>query len=267
MMRFKSLEDLKRQKPKEVTLATLPQEVSMTHYAKEKAFKISELVLEIHEESYEWYGFTVADKENPELITDIGLPQNDQNLQEYAAIGPEGIAEYYDSLSEDTIINGWIHSHGALQYMHFSHTDEANHATVLDFVTARLRKTVAKKEIPIQDLQLLVKDEFEEKELEEGSVSLITDAVVSEAILMETIYGGFSYSIVIGDEGWHEQEIHYKERSVISGHSHVSKKSADLILIDNGRSLTQAEIIVLSKEVAERIQPNTNPPTELIERM
>jgi hypothetical protein len=51
-MRFKSLADLKRQKPKEVTLATLPQEVSMTHYAKEKAFKISELVLEIHEESY-----------------------------------------------------------------------------------------------------------------------------------------------------------------------------------------------------------------------
>ena len=84
MMRFKSLADLKRQKPKEVTLATLPQEVSMTHYAKEKAFKISELVLEIHEESYEWYGFTIADKENPELITDIGLPQNDQNLQEYA---------------------------------------------------------------------------------------------------------------------------------------------------------------------------------------
>jgi hypothetical protein len=197
--------------------------------------RLSRLVLEIHEESYEWYGFTIADKENPELITDIGLPQNDQNLQEYAAIGPERIAEYYDSLSEDTIINGWIHSHGALQYMHFSHTDEANHATVLDFVTARLRKTV--------------------------------DAVVSEAILMETIYGGFSYSIVIGDEGWHEQEIHYKERSVISGHSHVSKKSADLILIDNGRSLTQAEIIVLSKEVAEKIQPNTNPPTELIERM
>jgi len=112
-----------------------------------------------------------------------------------------------------------------------------------------------------------VKDEFEEKELEEGSVSLITDAVVSEAILMETIYGGFSYSIVIGDEGWHEQEIHYQERSVISGHSHVSKKSADLVLIDNGRSLTQADIIVLSKEVAEKIQPNTNPPTELIERM
>lgn len=266
-MRFKSLSDLKRQKPKEVTLATLPQEISITHYAKEKAFKISELVREIYNESYEWYGFTLADQDNPELITDIGLPRNAQNLQEYSTIGAEGIAEYHDSLAGDTIINGWIHSHGALHYMHFSHTDEENHATVLDFVTARLRKTVAKKEIPIQDLQLLVKDEFEEKELEEGSVSLITDAVVSEAILMETIYGGFSYSIVIGDEGWHEQEIHYKERGVISGHSHVSRKSSDLVLIDNGRSLTQADIEVLSEEVEEKIQPNTNPPTEIIERM
>jgi len=266
-MRFKSLSDLKRQKPKEVTLATLPQEVSLTHYAKEKAFKISELVREIHDESYEWYGFTLADKENPDLITDIGLPRNAQNLQEYATIGPEGIAEYYDSLSKDTIINGWIHSHGALHYRHFSHTDEENHATVLDFVTARLRKAVAKKEIPIQDLQLLVKDEFAEKELEKGSVSLITDAVVSEAILMETIYGGFSYSIVIGDEGWHEQEIHYKERGVISGRTHVSMKCAELMLIDNGRSLTQSDITLLSKEVEEKIQPNTNPPTEEIERM
>ena len=266
-MRFKSLSDLERRKPKKVILATLPQEISITRYAKDKAFKISELVREIHDESYEWYGFTLADKENPELITDIGLPRNAQNLEEYATINPEGIAEYHDSLAGDTVINGWIHSHGALHYTHFSHTDEENHATVLDFVTARLRKTVAKKEIPIQDFQLLVKDEFEEKELEQGSVSLITDAVVSEAILMETIYGGFSYSIVIGDEGWHEQEIHYKERGVISGQSHVSKKSADLVLVDNGRSLTQADIHALSEEVEEKIQPNTNPPTEIIERM
>ena len=266
-MRFKSLSDLERRKPKEVILATLPQEISITRYAKDKAFKISKLVREIHDESYEWYGFTLAGKDNPELITDIGLPRNAQNLEEYATINPEGIAEYHDSLAEDTLINGWIHSHGALHYTHFSHTDEENHATVLDFVTARLRKTVAKKEIPIQDFQLLVKDEFEEKELEQGSVSLITDAVVSEAILMETIYGGFSYSIVIGDEGWHEQEIHYKERGVISGHSHVSKKRADLVLVDNGRSLTQADIHALSEEVEEKIQPNTNPPTEIIERM
>ncbi|NIR12798.1 MAG: hypothetical protein GWN86_02120, partial [Desulfobacterales bacterium] len=84
--------------------------------AKDKAFKISELVREIHDESYEWYGFTLADKDNPELITDIGLPRNAQNLEEYATINPEGIAEYHDSLAGDTLINGWIHSHGALHY-------------------------------------------------------------------------------------------------------------------------------------------------------
>ena len=267
MSRFKSLADIDRRKPKEVTLATLPQEISMTHYAKEKAFKLSELVREIHEESYEWYGFTIAERDNPELITDIGLPQNAHNLQEYATIGAAGIADYHESLSEDTIINGWIHSHGALKYMHFSHTDEENQATVLDFVTARLKRVVAKKEIAIQDLQLLVKDEFEEKELEKGSVSLITDGIISEATIMETIYGGFSYSIVIGDEGWHEQEIHYKERGVISGYSRVSKKRADLVLVDTGESLTQADILALGKEVEVKIQPITNPPPEIIERM
>ncbi|MGD8371046.1 MAG: hypothetical protein PVG64_08655 [Syntrophobacterales bacterium] len=266
-MRFRSLSELKRPEPKEVILATLPQEISMAHYAKAKAFKINELVREIHQESYEWYGFTIADKDNPELIADVGLPRNDQNLQDFATIGPERIAEYHESLPEDTIINGWIHSHGALKYKHFSHTDEENQATVLDFVTARLRWVVAKKEVPIQDLHLLIKGEFEEKELEKGSVSLITDGAISEATIMETIYGGFCYSIVIDDEGWHEQEIHYKQRGVLSGHSSVSKRSSDIVFIDTGRSLTEADIALLSKEIEEKIQPNINPPPELIERM
>ncbi len=266
-MRFGSLSELKRPEPKQVILATLPQEITMALYAKTKAFKINELVREIHQKSYEWYGFTIADKDNPELIADIGLPKNDQNLQDFTTLGPERIAEYHESLPEDTIINGWIHSHGALRYKHFSHIDEENQATVLDFVTARLRLAVAKKEVPIQDLNLLVKGEFEEKELEKGSVSLITDGVISEATIMETIYGGFCYSIVIDDEGWHEQEIHYKERGVLSGHSRVSKRRSDIVFIDTGRSLTEADMALLNKEVEEKIQPNINPPPELIERM
>jgi hypothetical protein len=84
---------------------------------------------------------------------------------------------------------------------------------------------------------------------------------------METIYGGFCYSIVIDDEGWHEQEIHYKERGVLSGHRAVSKRSADIVFIDTGRSLTESEIGLLSDEVEEKIQPNLNPPPEIIERM
>jgi len=167
-MRFGSLSELKRPEPKQVILATLPQEITMALYAKAKAFKINELVREIHQKSYEWYGFTIADKDNPELIEDIGLPKNDQNLQDFTTLGPERIAEYHESLPEDTIINGWIHSHGALKYKHFSHTDEENQATVLDFVTARLRLAVAKKEVPIQDLNFFVKGEFEEKELKKA---------------------------------------------------------------------------------------------------
>jgi hypothetical protein len=266
-MRFRSLSELKRPEPREVILATLPQEISMALYAKGKAFKINELVREIHQESYEWYGFTIADKDNPELIADIGLPKNDQNLQDFTTLGAERIAEYQESLPEEAIINGWIHSHGALKYKHFSHTDERNQATVLDFVTARLRWVVAKKEVPIQELNFLVKGEFAEKDLAKGSVSLITDGVISEATIMETIYGGFCYSIVIDDEGWHEQEIHYKERGVLSGYSRVNKRSADIVFIDTGKSLTEADVALLSKEVEEKIQPNINPPPELIERM
>ena len=73
----------------------------MAKYAKDKAFKISELVGMIFEKSFEWYGFTLADKDHPELIIDIGLPQNDLNLQDYTALGSQRIAEFQESLPED----------------------------------------------------------------------------------------------------------------------------------------------------------------------
>jgi hypothetical protein len=266
-MRFKSLSDLNRPTPKQVTFSTLPQEILMTDYAKEKAFTINQLVCKIHQESLEWYGFTVATKDQPDVIVDIGLPKNDQNLHEYTTLGPERIAEYQETLPPDLVINGWIHSHGALKHKHFSQTDEENQITVLDFVASRLRRILAKKEISIQNLNLLVKDQFEQKDLEKGSISLITDVAVSEVILMETIYGGFCYSIVIGDEGWHEQEIHYKERGALSAHISIHKKRAELVLLDTGRSLTDVDIISLAEEVEQKIQPTSNPPVELIERM
>jgi hypothetical protein len=266
-MRFKKLSDLKRPEPREVVLATLPREIKIARFAKTKAFKINELVRLVHNESYEWYGYTIANKDTPQLIMDIGLPANDQNLLDYTTIGPERIAEFQETLPTDRVINGWIHSHGSLDYKHFSHTDEENHATVLDFVTARLRTPVAKREIPIQDIALLVKDQFVEDDLRKGSVSLITDAPVSEAKIMETVYGGFCYSIVIGDDGWHEQEIHYKERSILSGQTTLRSQEAQIVLVDTGRALTQFDINTLTKEVEEKIRPSTDPPPEMIERM
>jgi len=195
------------------------------------------------------------------------LPKNDLNLQDYTTLGSKRIAEFQESLPEDVIINGWVHSHGALNYKHFSNTDEKNHRTVLDFVAARTRKVLAKREITIQDLVLLEKDRFVEKDLEKGSVSLITDEPITQAIIMETVYGSFCYSIVIGDDGWHEQEIHYKERGILSGHTMVSRKAAEIVLVHTGKTLTQIDINALSDEVEEKIQPNLNPPPEMIERM
>ena len=266
-MRFKNLSELNRPESHEVYLATLPREITMANCALQKAFKINELVREIHKESYEWYGFTLASSENPELILDIGLPNNDLNLHDYTALGSERIAEFQESLPKDVIINGWIHSHGALNYRHFSKTDEQNHRVVLDFIGGRLRKPLAKKEIAIQDLVLLVKDEHADRDFEKGSVTLITDAPIAEATIMETIYGSFCYCIVIGDEGWHEQEIHYRERGILSGHTTTDSKKAEIKFVDTDKSLTQSDISSLSEEVEEKINPHTDPPPELIERM
>jgi hypothetical protein len=266
-MRFKKLSELKRPELLEIVLATLPQQITMTRYAMAKAFEISELVRTIFKDSYEWYGLTLGYRYEPEAVADIGLPKNDQNLQDYTAIGPERIAEYCDSLSSDVVVNGWIHSHGSLEHKHFSHIDEKNQLTVLDFVNARLRKPIAKREIPIQDLVLLVKNHFTEKDLERGTVSLITDVPITEIRILETIYGGFCYSIVIGDEGWHEQEIYYKEQNILSGKTIVRNREAEIVFLDTGRSLTQLEIQALGKEVAGKIQPRTDPPPEMIERM
>jgi len=266
-MRFKNLSQLKRPQPLEITLKSLPQHILMAEYAREKAFKINELVKLTFEESFEWYGFTLADQDHPELIIDIGLPQNDLNLQDYTALGSEKIAQFQESLTEELIINGWIHSHGALNYKHFSHTDEQNHLIVLDFVAPRTRKPLSKKEVAVQDLVLLEKDRFEKEDVAKGSVCLITDGPITEARIMETIYGSFCYSIVIGEGGRHEQEIHCRERGVLSGYTTSSSMAAQIEFVDTGRSLSQPDINALSDEVKKKIKPHTDPPPEMIERM
>ena len=266
-MRFKTLSQLKRSEPLKIILGNLPQSILMAEYARAKAFKISELIREIFKESYEWYGFTLGNPAHPEFIIDIGLPENNMNLQDHTTLGSTKIAEFHESLPKDQFINGWIHSHGALNYKHFSTTDEKNNRTVLDFVASGTRKPLVKKEIPIQDLALLEKDRFSEKDLEKGTVSLITDKAITEAKIMETVYGSFCFSIVIGDGGWHEQQIHYRERSILSGHSRVWSQSTKIEFVDTQRTLNPEEIQAMEKEVKEKIQPNLNPPTELIERM
>jgi hypothetical protein len=254
-VRIKSLAGLHKSASREIVLAELPVEICITPFAKSKAYKINELVLAIHQQSYEWYGFTLASRQTPELIEDIGLPVNDQNRDQYVSLTPEKIAAYRDSLPETMVINGWIHSHGELEHRHFSSTDAANQATVLDYVTALLRLPVAKVEIVIQDLVLLHQGAWQEEDLRRGSVSLITDSPISEAKIWETEYGGFCYAIVIGDDGWHDQEIHYKKRGILSGQTFVSKKAAPIRLIDDGRLLTPSDLASLEEEVKNRLSP------------
>ncbi|MEJ2226067.1 MAG: hypothetical protein P8X49_13135, partial [Syntrophobacterales bacterium] len=178
--------ELKRSAAYEVTLAALPEEIRITGYARAKAFKISELVRQVHGDSYEWYGYTLGSRDNPELIGDIGLPKNDENIQQYTRLGPENIAVYQESLPANRIINGWIHSHGELDLQEFSSIDAENQEVVLDYVTSLLKRPVAKKELVIRDLALLVEGRWKPEDLETGSVSLITDVPVAAARIMET---------------------------------------------------------------------------------
>lgn len=266
-MRFKSLAALKRPDLREVILGALPHNIAMTRYAAGKASRINELVRTLHGESLEWYGFTLASPETPEIIADIGLPQNDLNLKVYTALSPERIAAFQETLPDSLIINGWIHSHGALCYKHFSLMDEANHRVVMDFVASGLRIPIAKRQVAIKDLVFLLKDRFNDEDLAAGSVSLITDAPIREATIMETVYGSFCFAVVVGDDGWHEQEIHYREYGVLSGHARFSRQAAELTLVDTARVMSPSELSILRDEVEKKIRPNANPPVEMMERM
>jgi hypothetical protein len=256
-MRFRSLAELKRPEAYEVILGTLPEEIRLTGYVKAKAFMISDLVREVHRDSYEWYGYTLGRRDAPEVIIDIGLPQNNENVQQYTSIGPENIAAYQETLPGDRIINGWIHSHGELALKEFSGIDAANQQVVLDYVTALVKLPVAKRELVIRDLTCLVEGQWRAADLERGSVSLITDVPVSAARIMETVYGGFCYGIVIGDSGWHRQEIHYKRRGILSGQTSISQKAAEVIESEPFGPFPQAEIAPLREAVRTRIQPIT----------
>ena len=269
-MRFKALKDLSRAAPLEVRLAALPREIFITDFAKAKAFAVSEAVRRVHGEAFEWYGFTLAARVRPEIIVDVGLPENTENLENYTSLSPERIAAFQETLPDGHIINGWLHSHGDLEYRQFSPVDDLNQATVLDYVTSLLKVPVAQKEVVIRDLALGVLGEDESSNLAlqkispgsappaPASVTLLTDVPVARAQLLETVYGGFCFAIVIGDEGWTEQEIHYKTRGVLTGETIVTQQPADLTLVETGKLLTDSELEVLEQEVKDRVRPVTD---------
>jgi hypothetical protein len=267
-VRFKALKELARPAPREIRLANLPEQVAITDFAKGKAFLVSELVQRIHGAAYEWYGFTLGERGYPGVIVDVGLPDNDANQENYTSTSPERIAAYQETLPMGLVINGWLHSHGGLEHHDFSLVDDVNQATVLDYVTTLLMMPVAQKEVIIEDLALRVMGEEEtpaspptraqhERQAPPppASVTLLTDVPVARAQLLETVYGGFCFAIVIGDEGWTQQEIHYKTRGILTGETQISHRQADLTVVKSGKFLTSSDQEALEEEVRERLRP------------
>jgi hypothetical protein len=182
-------------------LGDLPTHVKATDYVLNKGFRINRLVREIYSSSYEWYGYLLAQKDEPDIAIDIGLGKNARNDGGYTRIEPEEIGEFADELHEkhpEFIINGWIHSHGSLGFRQFSGTDDNNMDVVLSYVSPGIQKPVRKREILVDNLSLITSP-YTDEQLKTGTITIIGDNKLSEARILETILGGFSYSIVIGD--------------------------------------------------------------------
>lgn len=253
-MKLKSLQELRRPPAQEVALGTLPLELKIRRLALEKAFALNRAVKQLFQESFEWYGFTLGRREEPEVVVDIGLPRNDDNFAEFTRVGAERIAAFQETLPPNLVVNGWVHSHGSLELQAFSVIDAANQAVVLDYVCTLVKRPVAKREVVIQDLVLLSEEKLEKANLSRGSVTLVTDVPVSRARLWETVLGGFCYALVVGDDDWHRQEIHYLRQGLLTGRREVSHREVELKILDSppGERLEEAALL---EEVREKISP------------
>lgn len=266
-MRVKKLSDLKRPALIEVPLGSLPEAVCMSGYARNKAFAVSSAVRELYGGSYEWYGLTLGFEDTPEVISDIGLPRNAANLLQYTRLETGDLLAFQEELRKGMVINGWIHSHGDLQYHGFSPVDEVNHRTVLDYVASRVRRPVVKREIRIEGLTVLVDTPGDPESLKEGTVTVMTDVPVKRARILETVYGSFCFALVIGDGGWMCQHIVTKMRGILTGATVYGGAEAPLVLTPPDRPLTEAEEMRLREEVRGKIRPPGSDPPEPLERL
>jgi hypothetical protein len=254
-VKLRNLSFLKRADPEEIPLATFPTDMLITKFAWEKALAINPLVNQIHGSSYEWYGLTLAEKEHPECIVDIGIPVNASNVHRHTGIDPESIALFRESLPANQVINGWIHSHGSLGYKRFSRTDETNHVTVLDYVSTFLKTPLARREVLIEDTVLLTRDSMKDAAGFAGNVWIVTDNQVSEARIFEKVYGFFSYAILVGDGGWHRQEIYCRTRGILTGTEYTTKKEAQLFAVESGKMFTERDKELLTEEIRDKVNP------------
>lgn len=266
-MKLKRLNDLKRPSLLEITLGRFPDRVTMTGYARSKASAVSSLVRELYGESYEWYGLTLGEEDRPEVIRDIGLPRNAANLQQYTSLDSRDLLAFHEELQPGWVVNGWIHSHGDLNYHGFSPVDEANHRVVLDYVASRVRRPLLKREIRIDGLTVVAARDPEDEKLKEGTVTILTDGPVARARILETVYGSFCFAVLIGDSGWMLQHIVTKTRGILTGTTVYAHMEAPLVLEAPQRELTGVEMEKLREEVRRKVRPPGADPPEHLERL
>lgn len=242
-----------------VELDELPTSVHMTTYAVDKAFAVNKLVRELYNKSYEWYGYLLATEKEPELAVDVGLPKNAMNHLGGTGLDPREIEIYRRSLPQDYFINGWIHSHGDLGFRQFSGTDDRNQPVMLNYVCSKRMTPIRKEALALDHLYIETKEHIGK---EEELLSLHMPGVELEGVararakLYELILGGFSYAVVIGDEGWTNQEVYHKERKMVTGKNNYKKiEDAQLNTVNQGREFTLLDLARLQEKVRETIDP------------
>ncbi len=264
-MTISSLDNLRRRNSLVTKLGNhLPEDIPYSDYAFKKSFKVVERFRKKYD-SKEWYGLTLGTLAAPMDIYDIGIPPNNKNYNAYTQIIPEMIGEYIETLDPKLVVNGWVHSHGHLNYRQFSGTDYDNMRVVHNFVSSRIEFPLEKRERLVNNLSILIEGQYSLKDLNNGSLTLIVDQPIKQARILDTLLGSFSYHVVIGEGGWHCAEILYGFRDLLSGKDmEIKRKTGPDLLrrVNDGRKFGRSATRKLYRELDEKIsiRKSVSPP-------
>jgi hypothetical protein len=150
------LEELESYKPEEVVICSnpVPEKVIWEDYVPAKAQSICNAVRKSYG-SKEWYGLLTAEKKNPYVIKDIALGEQEVRSS-YVSIESEKIGGILKDIDKEYTVVGWIHSHGDMDYMNFSGTDEENKMTVANSITLNTQVISKYMELRVHDVALMV---------------------------------------------------------------------------------------------------------------
>ncbi len=249
-----SLEKLLRPRQKKLVGMVdtpFPQAINIQDYVFRKSRAICYNVKRNYGSSREWYGLLVSERADPSTVTEVYLEENSSNESAYTSMLGHSIAAAAERAGkEDRVVVGWIHSHGALSVF-FSGTDRRNMEVVLNSVSANTRKQVAYEEVLFDKTSIMVNGETVNNN---GGVLIDIDSpqliMPTAARILQPLYLGWSYNIVVNDAGHHHQEISFLEEKVLTKEEKTWNLDAKLNLIHTDRTL---DLDGLAKEVNEKI--------------